>query len=156
VVRTTVAVGAILLLALVAAGAASPSNGACQRVTATASDAAASPTDPFIGVADFTIGGVSYPNVLSITNVLAPLTPAGNSGVLFTQTSHTYSSPQLGTITTIDSARLIPTGEPGVYHLQTHLELMSGGTGVLNLQATVNLATLTASGSYVGSICGLP
>jgi hypothetical protein len=155
-VRGTAAVGTVLLLALVAADAASPSSGACQPVTATANDAAASPAGPFVGLADFTIGGVSYPNVLSITNVLAPLTPAGKSGVLSTQTSHTYSSPQLGTITTIDSARLIPTGEPGVYHLQTHLELMSGGTGVLNLQATVNLATLTASGSYVGSICGLP
>jgi hypothetical protein len=30
-----------------------------------------------------------------------------------------------------------------------------GATGELHLQATVNLATLTAEGTFVGTICGL-
>jgi hypothetical protein len=139
--------------ALVAAGAGGASAGACQPVSATASDAAASPAGPFVGTADFVIGGVEYPGVPEVTNVLAPLVPAGNSGVLATTTSHTLTIPGIGTVTTLDNARLVPTQEPGIYRLSTHAMLVGGATGELHVQATVNLATLTASGTYVGTIC---
>jgi hypothetical protein len=99
-------------------------------------------------------GPVTYNAVHSVTNILAPLSQAGYSGVLSTTTSHTISLPT-GTITTLDNARLIPTKEPGVYRLVTHLVLTSGATGVLHLHGTVNLATLTADGTFVGTICGL-
>jgi hypothetical protein len=150
-VAVLVAAAAVALVAAEAAGASSA--GVCQPFSATASDAASSPAGPFIGTADFVIGGVAYPGVPEVTNVLAPLVPAGDSGVLSTTTSHTLTIPGIGTVTTLDDARLIPTQLPGIYRLSTHAVLVSGATGELHVQATVNLATLTASGTYVGTIC---
>lgn len=126
----------------------------CQLYSATSHDAATSPAGPFVGTGDITIGKVTYTGVESVTNILAPLTPAGDSGVLFTTTSHTISLPT-GTITTLDHARLIPTREPGMYRLVTHLVITDGATGELHLQGTVNLANLTAEGTFVGTICGM-
>lgn len=153
--RRLVVASTVVLAALVAATAAAPSSGQCRPFSGTAHDAAASPAGPYVGIADFTIGGTAYSDVVSVTNVVAPLTPAGHSGVLFTATSHTFSAPALGTITTQDAARLIPTQVPGVYRLETHLLVVGGARGELHLSGTVNLATLTASGSYSGAICGL-
>jgi hypothetical protein len=153
--RTLLPVVAGAAALAVPAGGVSPALAAtCQPYSATAHDAAASPAGPFVGTADVTIGNVTYSDVPSVTNVLAPLSPAGNSGVLFTTTSHTISLPT-GTITTTDDARLIPTQEPEVYRLVTHLVITSGATGELHLQATLNLTTLTADGTFVGTVCGL-
>jgi hypothetical protein len=89
-----------------------------------------------------------------VTSILAPLTPEGMSGVLTTTTSHTIELP-IGTITTTDSAHLIPTGTPGIYKLVTHMVITGGATGQLELQATANFVTLTADGTIVGTVCGL-
>jgi hypothetical protein len=151
--RPFAVLAAALMLSAVVATTTPASSGVCRSVSATASDAATSPAGPFIGTADFTIGGVSYPGVPEVTGVLAPLVPAGSSGVLFTTTSHAFAIPGYGTVTTLDDARLIPTEEPGVYRLITHAVIVGGATGELRVQATVNLATLTASGTYVGTIC---
>jgi hypothetical protein len=74
--------------------------------------------------------------------------------VLTTTTSHEITLPS-GTITTIDNAHLIPTGAPGVYRLVSHLVITGGATGQLQLQGTVNFATLSAEGTVVGTVCGL-
>lgn len=139
-------------LAVPVAGSSPALAATCQQYRAISHDAAASPAGPFVGTGDITIGKTTYNDVYSVTNILAPLRPAGDSGVLFTTTSHTISLPT-GTITTLDDARLIPTQEPGVYRLVTHLVITDGATGELHLQATVNLATLTADGTFVGTIC---
>ncbi len=126
----------------------------CQPYSATAQDAATSPAGPFIGIQNVTIGKTSYGDVPTVTTVLAPLTPQGTSGVLTTTTSHAIALPS-GTITTTDNAHLIPTQTPGVYKLVSHLVITGGATGQLQLQGTLNLGTLSAEGSVVGTVCGL-
>jgi hypothetical protein len=142
--------------ALVTAGSAGPAFGSaastCQSYTATAQDAAASPAGPFTGIENITLGKTTYSSVPVVTSILAPLTPEGNSGVLTTTTSHAIALPT-GTITTTDDAHLIPTQTRGVYRLVSHLVITGGGSGQLQLQATLNLATLTAEGTIVGTVC---
>jgi hypothetical protein len=50
---------------------------------------------------------------------------------------------------------LIPTQTPGVYKLVSHLAITGGASGELQLQGTVNFATLSAEGTIVGTVCGL-
>jgi hypothetical protein len=126
----------------------------CQRYTATGRDAATSPAGPYVGTQDVTMGSTSYSDVPAVTSILAPLGPAGDSGVLTTTTSHAISLPS-GTITTADSAQLIPTSVVGVYKLVAHLVIVGGATGQLQLQATIDFATLSAEGTIVGTVCGL-
>jgi hypothetical protein len=126
----------------------------CQPYSATANDTATSPAGPFIGIQDVTIAKALYSNVPTVTNVLAPLSPEGASDVLTTTTSHTIALPG-GTITTTDDAHLIPTSTPGVYKLVSHLVITSGATGQLQLQGMLNLATLSAEATVVGTVCGL-
>ena len=89
-----------------------------------------------------------------MTSILAPLAPEGDSGVLTTTTSHTISLPS-GTITTLDNVHLIPTDTPGVYKLVSHLAINGGATGEIQLQGTVNFGTLSAEGTFTGTVCGL-
>lgn len=141
-------------LVIPAAGAAPARAATCQHYSATGHDAAASPAGPYIGTLDVTIGEATYNGVRTVTDVTSAFTEAGNSGVLSTTTSHTISLP-IGTITTTDKVRLIPTQEPGVYRLVSHLVITGGATGELHLQATLDLNTLTAEGTFVGTICGV-
>ena len=113
-----------------------------------------SPAGPFVGIENITIGSTTYSDVPTVTTILAPLTPEGNSGVLTTTTSHAIALPS-GTITTTDDAHLIPTRTPGVYKLASHLVITGGATGELELQGTLNLGTLSAQGTVVGTVCGL-
>ncbi|HET8527870.1 MAG TPA: hypothetical protein VFL60_03085 [Gaiellaceae bacterium] len=101
------------------------------------------------------IGGTTYPGVPATTTILALLTPEGSSGVLATTTSHAFALPG-GTITTIDDVHLIPTAEPGVYRLVSHLVVTGGASGQIELQGVANLAALTATGRFVGTICPAP
>ena len=152
-----VVVPAALTLLVTDASAANARGGhtsPCQPYSATANDAATSPAGPFVGVQNVTIGKTSYGDVPTVTTILAPLTPQGNSGVLKTTTSHAIELPS-GTITTTDNAHLIPTQTPGVYKLVSHLVITGGATGQLQLQGTLNLGTLSAHGTIVGTVCGL-
>jgi hypothetical protein len=126
----------------------------CQPYSGTGHDTASAPAGPYVGAQDITVGHTAYSNVPAVTSVLAPLSPEGSSGVLTTTTSHEITLPS-GTITTIDNAHLIPTGAPGVYRLVSHLVITGGATGQLQLQGTVNFATLSAEGTVVGTVCGL-
>jgi hypothetical protein len=145
VVACTVAVAS-------AAGTARAST--CQPYRATGSDSAASLGAPFVGTEDVTLGKTTYTGVPAVTTILAPLTPEGKSGVLTTTTSHAISLPS-GTITTIDKVHLIPTQTPGVYKLVSHVVIVGGASGQLQVQGLVNLATLSAAGTIVGTVCGL-
>ena len=144
---------AALALAVPAAAAASSAQASrCQPFSATGHDAATSPAGPYVGVQDVTIGGVSYSDVPAVTSVVAPLIPEGSSGVLSTTTTHAISLPS-GTITTTDKVHLIPTGTPGGYRLVSHMVVDGGGQ--IELQGTVNFGTLTAEGTFTGTVCGL-
>ncbi len=112
------------------------------------------PAGPFVGIENITIANTIYSDVPTVTTILAPLTPEGSSGVLTTTTSHAIGLPS-GTITTTDDAHLIPTQTPGVYKLVSHLVISGGATGELELQGTLNLGTLSAQGTVVGTVCGL-
>ena len=146
-------VGAIAF-AVPAANASPALASACQPYSATGHDAATSPAGPYVGVENVTIGKTTYSNVSAVTSILAPLTAEGDSGVFTTTTSHAISLPS-GTITTTDNVHLIPTQTPGVYKLVSHLVITGGASGELQLQGTVNFGTLSAEGTFVGTVCGL-
>ncbi len=153
--KTLLALTAAAVALAVPAAAASPALAStCQPYSATGHDAASSPAGPYVGLQNITIGSTSYNNVPAVTSVLAPLTPEGNSGVFTTTTSHTISLPS-GTITTTDNVHLIPTDTPGVYKLVSHLMIGGGATGQIQLQGTVDFVTLSAEGTFVGTVCGL-
>jgi hypothetical protein len=146
---------AALALAVPAATAPPAPASTCQPYSATGRDAASSPAGPYVGFENITIGSTSYANVPAVTSILAPLTTRGDSGVLTTTTSHAISLPS-GTITTIDDVHLIPTDAPGIYKLVSHMVISGGATtGQIQLQGTVNFTTLSAEGSFVGTVCGL-
>jgi hypothetical protein len=147
----TIGAGAATLCVLLTSSAAAPAS-ACQPYRATGHDAAASPGAPFVGTQTVTIGGTTFSDVPAVTTAVAPLTPEGSSGVLTTTTTHAIGLPT-GTITTIDRARLIPTGTAGVYRLVSHLVVTGGGSGQLELQGTVSFVTLTADGRFTGAVC---
>ena len=90
-----------------------------------------------------------------VTSVLAPLTEAGGSGVYFTSTSHSFTVPGVGAITTTDDARLVATQEPGVFRLVSALSVAGAASGQLHLQGQVSFATLpfTADAKISGAIC---
>lgn len=148
------AVGLLVVTGASAGPAWGGQTSACQPFSATAQDAASSPAGPFVGIENITLGGTVYPAVPTVTTVLSPLTPEGSSGVLSTTTSHSIGLPS-GTITTTDNAHLVPTQTPGVYKLINHLVITGGATGQLQLQGTLNLATLSAEGTIVGTVCGV-
>lgn len=149
---------ATALALLVTCASAAPAWGGqtspCQPYSATANDAATSAAGPFIGIENITIGSTIYSDVPTVTTILAPLTPEGDSGVLTTTTSHAIALPS-GTITTTDDAHLIATQTPGLYKLVSHLVITGGATGELQLQGMLNLGTLSAEGTIVGTVCGL-
>jgi hypothetical protein len=149
---------AAALALLVTGASAAPAWGSqsspCQPYSATANDAAMSPAGPYVGIQNIRIGNTIYSDVPTVTTILAPLTPEGDSGVLTTTTSHAIALPS-GTITTTDDAHLIATQTPGVYKLVSHLVITGGATGELQLQGTLNLGTLSAQGTIVGTVCGV-
>src|SRR4051794_10251175 len=78
-------------------GVAFPATGAqaasapCLPFSAVGQTEATSPGGPFVGTVDVTLGDASYRDVPIVTTVLAPLAPAGGSGVAFTSTSHSIA-----------------------------------------------------------------
>src|SRR5262245_36474792 len=132
------AVGLLVVAGASASSALGEQASRCWPYSATANDTATSPAGPFVGIENVTIGRKMYGDVPTVTSILAPLTPAGDSGVLTTTTSHRIALSS-GTITTTDHAHLIPTSTAGVYNLVSHLVITGGATGELQLQATLNL-----------------
>jgi hypothetical protein len=153
--KRLLALTAAVIVLAVPAGAASPALAStCQPYNATGHDVASSPAGPYVGAENITIGSTTYSNVPAVTSIIAPLSPEGDSGVLTTTTSHTISLPS-GTIATIDNVHLIATNTPGIYKLVSHLAVTGGATGQIQLQGTVNFVTLSADGTFAGTVCGL-
>lgn len=153
-VLATVAGASVLVTSALAAPTPS---GRCRPVAGTGHTEATSLAGPFVGAADIVIGGTSYSGVPLVTSILAPLAQAGESGVFFTTTSHSFAVPGVGTITTTDDARLIATQDPGVFRLVSHMSVTGGASGELHLQGRVSFATFpfAADATVVGAICGV-
>jgi len=147
--KTACAVGAsvlALVLALPAAAAAT-----CDPISGEGQTFATGPTT-FIGTVTGVLGGDPFSSSV-ITTVTSAPHPAGASGVLFATTSHTIALPT-GTVTTSDSARLIPTGQPGLYRIVSQVTVVGGGSGQMVFNGTVDLVGGSTQFQISGAVCG--
>jgi hypothetical protein len=106
----------------------------------------------FIGTVTGALGGDPFSSSV-ITTVTSAPQPAGGSGVLFATTSHTIALPT-GTVTTSDSARLIPTGQPGLFRIVTHVTVVGGGSGQMVFNGSVDLVGGSTQFQIHGAVCG--
>jgi hypothetical protein len=147
--KTACAAGAsvlALVLALPAAAAAT-----CDPISGEGQTFATGPTT-FIGTVTGVLGGDPFSSSV-ITTVTSAPHPAGASGVLFATTSHTIALPT-GTVTTSDSARLIPTGQPGLYRIVSQVTVVGGGSGQMVFNGTVDLVGGSTQFQISGAVCG--
>lgn len=83
----------------------------------------------FLGSGTITIGEEAF--LAAITTSLLGPPQVEPDGTLIVGTSHNFDFGSLGTFTTIDDAKLIPTDTPGVFRLKTDLVIQhEAGTGV--------------------------
>ena len=143
------AAGASVLALVVASPAAAAAT--CQPISAEAQTFATGPTT-FAGTATGTLGGDPFSSSVNTTVTSAPQ-PAGASGVLFATTSHTIALPT-GTVTTSDAARLIPTGQPGLYRIVSQVTVLGGGSGQMVFNGTVDLVGGSTQFQIHGAVCG--
>jgi hypothetical protein len=143
------AAGASVLAQVVASPAAAAAT--CQPISAEAQTFATGPTT-FAGTVTGTLGGDPFFSSVNTTVTSAPQ-PAGASGVLFARTSHTIALPT-GTVTTSDSARLIPTGQPGLYRIVSQVTVVGGGSGQMVFNGTVDLVGGSTQFQISGAVCG--
>jgi hypothetical protein len=143
------AAGASVLALLVAWPAAAAAT--CQPISAVAHTFATGPT-AFAGTVSGALGGDPFSSSVSTTVTSAPQ-PAGGSGVLFATTSHTIALPT-GTVTTSDAARLIPTGQPGLYRIVSQVTVIGGGSGQMVFNGTVDLVGGSTQFQIHGAVCG--
>lgn len=136
----------VIALASSAAAAAT-----CHPISAEAQTFATGPTT-FAGTVTGTLGGEPFSSSVNTTVTSAPQ-PAGASGVLFATTSHTIALPT-GTVTTSDSARLIPTGQPGLYRIVSQVTVVGGGSGQVVFNGTVDLVGGSTQFQIHGAVCG--
>jgi pectate lyase len=142
------AAGASVLALVVASPAAAAAM--CQQISAEAQTFATGPTT-FAGTVTGTLGGDPFSSSV-ITTVTSAPQPAGASGVLFATTSHTIALPT-GTVTTSDSARLIPTGQPGLYRIVSKVTVVGGGSGQMVFNGTVDLVGGSTQFQVHGAVC---
>ena len=142
------AAGASVLALMVASSAAAAT---CQPIGGEAQTFATGPTT-FAGTVSGTLGGDPFSSSVNTTVTSAPQ-PIGGSGVLFATTSHTIALPT-GTVTTNDSARLIPTGQPGLYRIVSKVTVVGGGSGQMVFNGTVDLVGGSTQFQVHGAVCG--
>jgi hypothetical protein len=123
----------------------------CQPIRGEAQTFATGPTT-FAGTITGTLGGDPFSSSVSTIVISAPQ-PAGGSSVLFATTSHTIALPT-GTVTTSDSARLIPTGQPGLYRIVSKVTVVEGGSGQMVFNGTVDLVGGSTHFQVHGAVCG--
>jgi hypothetical protein len=143
------AAGASVLALVVAWPAAAAAT--CQPISAEAQTFATGPRT-FAGTVTGTLGGDPFSSSVNTTVTSAP-EPAGESGVLFATTSHTIALPT-GTVTTSDAARLIPTGQPGLYRIVSQVTVVGGGSGQMVFNGTVDLVGGSTQFQIHGAVCG--
>jgi hypothetical protein len=147
--KTACAAGASVLALVLASPAAAAAT--CDPISGEGQTFATGPTT-FIGTVTGALGGDPFSSSV-ITTVTSAPQPAGGSGVLFATTSHTIALPT-GTVTTSDSARLIPTGQPGLYRIVTHVTVVGGGSGQMVFNGTVDLVGGSTQFQISGAVCG--
>lgn len=128
----------------------------CGKVTGTGNTFAIGPTT-FEGTATLNMNDQSVSSTV-ITNLLgAPKT--GDDGTLHVETSHHFSFADGSSFTTLDKAVLSPTATPGVYDLNSRLEIVQGtgnfetACGRLSGHGTLNFITGEAQWWATGRIC---
>jgi hypothetical protein len=146
--KAACAAGASVLALVVASPAAAAVT--CQPISGEAQTFATGPTN-FAGTLTGTLGGDPFSSSV-ITTVTSAPQPAGASGVLFATTSHTIALPT-GTVTTSDSARLIPTGQPGLYRIVSKVTVVGGGSGQMVFNGTVDLVGGSTQFQVHGAVC---
>jgi hypothetical protein len=146
--KAACAAGASVLALVVASPAAAAT---CHPISGEGQTFATGPTT-FAGTIAGALGGDPFSSSV-VTTVTSVPHPAGASGVLFATTSHTIALPT-GTVTTIDSARLIPTRQPGLYRIVTHATVVGGGSGQMVLNGTVDLVGGSTQFQIHGAVCG--
>ena len=147
--KAACAAGASVLALVVASPAAAATT--CHPISGEGQTFATGPTT-FAGTVTGALGGDPFSSSV-ITTVTSAPHPAGASGVLFATTSHTIALPT-GTVTTSDSARLIPTGEPGLYRIVAQGTVVAGGSGQMVLNGTVDLVGGSTQFQVHGAVCG--
>jgi hypothetical protein len=119
--------------------------------------------DTASGTASFTLGGRSFTATVTISAIV--IGPPGPDGISATTSSHNFKvrrmNASVGTFTTADHGRLVPTSTPGVSVLQNSLTIISGtrifrdDSGVIETVSILNLnsAPPTVSSVFFGTIC---
>jgi hypothetical protein len=143
------AAGASVLALVLASPAAAAAT--CHPISGEGQTFATGPTT-FAGTVTGTLGGDPFSSSV-ITTVTSAPQPAGGSGVLFATTSYTIALPT-GTVTTSDSARLIPTGQPGLYRIVSQVAVVGGGSGQMVFNGTVDLVGGSTQFQIHGVVCG--
>jgi hypothetical protein len=146
--KAACAAGASVLTLVVASPAAAAAT--CHPINGEGQTFATGPTT-FAGTLSGALGGDPFSSSVTTTVTSAPK-PAGASGVLFATTTHTIALPT-GTVTTSDSARLIPTGQPGLYHIVSRVTVVGGGSGQMVFNGTVDLVGGRTAFQVYGAVC---
>ena len=119
--------------------------------------------DTASGTASFTLGGRSFTATFTISAIV--IGPPGLDGISATTSSHTFEvrrrNASVGTFTTADQGRLVPTSTPGVSVLQNSLTIVSGtgifrgDSGVIETASVLNFTSTPPAGASVlfGTIC---
>jgi hypothetical protein len=134
------------IFAAVCAMTLSASQASAQGVTTIqgAGTASAISLNQFSGQGNIRIGQV-WVTESSLTTLFSLVPGPGHT--LLAETSHTLDCGSLGTITTMDTARLTPVDDSGLYQITIQAEIVggtgqfAGATGRLLFNGFVNLAT---------------
>lgn len=119
--------------------------------------------DTASGTASLTLGGRAFTATFTISAIV--IGPPGPDGISATTSSHTFEVRRrhaaVGTFTTADQGRLVPTATPGVAVLQNSLTLVSGtgifrgDSGVIETASILDFTSVPPAGASVlfGTIC---
>jgi hypothetical protein len=105
----------------------------------------------FVGPVDLDGDGLADATSTAFVFSLVPT----DDGTLHAVTSHEIVLTGGATFTTIDRAVLSPSDTPGLYRLNSDLEIESGASGTLKLHGDIHLIEGWAEARVHGRICGL-
>jgi hypothetical protein len=135
----------------------------CRQLNGTATSQLTG-ADTAAGVASFALGGRSFRARFTITSIV--IGPPGPDGISAVTSVHTFEVKRLnavvGTLTTSDRGRLLPTSTPGVSVLQISLTIIAGtgrftgASGVIEGASILDFNSTPPEGSSVlfGTVCG--
>ena len=135
---------------LIAAGAASASDGTCRKVYANGETLMTGPSS-FEGMAWTNLGDAGVGDLGERQVSVALLGSKPNAKGLLAITSHTFSGLD-GSFTTMDNARLVELS-PGLFRLDTQASIVEGGWGHLSIDGLVDFRTGYARWFASGELC---